>query len=209
MFIGFVLNKPLDGWPRSAVLITKHCGGVNVGHKLSSYFRNLCCCKLGIRASCSAWRSGAALVLTVFNIILLSTKKQMAWVAAGWIIAFVKNAQPFWYFSKCKSPSQSVRANQSAVKLKGTVAIWNFSSSPVSAPVSIFRLNMSPKPLWHWYRNCLSGFQVSRVALLVSSYFGRTGASLSAFRSHYCSRFANFIHGSYHAQPLAHSQGVI
>lgn len=140
----------------------------------------------------------------VSHVFCVRANKEMIWIAASRIVAFVKNMKSDRDFSIFYFPSYS--AGNVTFPSKPKLTIFFGSSMPQPRPTFFWRLNQNiiPKTFWHWFSSRLPSLFCSKRALLWSSGFRFSGSRFSTFRAKNRGSILNgCLHVLYDAQPLA------
>jgi len=123
----------LDGLPSNSVICCEHPIVNASGSMAFSYFQNLMVFQLRVRASLSSILSPSAFLASILAVIVRSSKKQMAWITARTIIAFVQHMKPFWNRAFLGFPSESMRSSILPIHGKGTITVIKSTGWPFPA----------------------------------------------------------------------------
>ena len=89
-------------------------------------------CSHRIKLACK--RLPASLVVAISQIVTIGSKKQMRWIAAGRIVAFVEHVKPVRDMSVCQLPSHSMSTLDTAVNDHFSVRTWLSAIFPTPYP---------------------------------------------------------------------------
>lgn len=95
---------------------------------------------------CKFWRTAAlsSLAVHILNIVKVRAKKQVIWVCAFRIVAFVKHVETVWNVSKMNHPAKSVGifepVNQRGSVTNYSIPFFMETAVPIPAPMGFFYL---------------------------------------------------------------------
>jgi len=109
--------------------------------------------------------SSPSLFDRILNIVVRCANKQMFWIAASRIVAFMKRTKSFWYFPKCNLEGNSVARLADAISSYTTIPIWISIAKPRPTFIRVAFLDFIPKPLFksiiHLFNACLISFETN------------------------------------------------
>lgn len=97
----------------------------------------------------SASSSASSLVYRIPIIIFESTHKEVCWINARRIVAFMANEFSFWDWPIVKFIRDSMRAEVSSIYCYTTISVFIFMSSP--QPTIFSFINFSKKQIHHFF----------------------------------------------------------
>lgn len=141
-----------------------------------------------VPVSFSNWLISSLLSFLVENIVLIGANKQMLWIYARWVVASMKNMQPFWSWSVVNEPRNTMRGSRLSHYSKTPIPLARFCSNPVPAIIrfgnfvpKVLSLPTGKVDLWRCFHQRLGSIIHSLIVNRVSGFSELHTSTIRAF----------------------------